>query len=323
MRKFLSVTVLAVAIAALLPACNKSGDAAGPEPAGGSATQAGGAKQSDEAWSEKVNGYIEVGNRLRRFSDGGNEAQQRWAAQSRAKVAAGDFKEIRDDTHYFGDSTLNKLKEALDMPAATPAADEAARALLAALDKYLPNWKALESYNKAKKYEDDGGQEGKRRLPEYVEGIAAISAALDKYSMEVDKLSDEMHARSLAKYKAEGRLLEMHTLVALGSAEKIIDSFDEAGDFKNQAKVEEANKQLAEMDAAIVNIRSEHAKRKEADEGKDLSGRSLPTIDRYESVAEELERLGGYYREARKNPSKFNEAVKKYNDAVEEYNRMN
>lgn len=69
-------------------------------------------------------------------------------------------------------------------------------------------------------------------------------------------------------------------------------------------------------------MKNEHAKRKEVDQEKDRKNRSLPMIDRYDSVHSKLVALAGYYREARKNPSRFNSAISSFNDAIRDYNMM-
>ena len=213
-----------------------------------------------------------------------------------------------------------ELKAAIAMAGETPAADKAAKALVAAIEKYVPEWRALQSYNTARKYEDDNGAEGKRLLVVYHEGQDALRTSLMAFSKEVDALSDTLHEKNLAEYRAEGKLLEMHTLVAMGSAEKILGTFGAAEDFADSAKVESANRELAAMEEAIKGMREEHAKRK----AEDAAGkqRSLPRLDQYDSVANHLETLGGAYRQARKDASSFNNAVRAYNNAVDSFNMM-
>ena len=319
MNKPLSISVLTAAIVLLLPACDKLknvADEASSKVVEQSADITDAVDQ-DAAWNEKVNEYIEVANRMRGALTGGdNPAIQRWVAEADAKVQAGDFKAIRTDSHYYEGRAIDTLKQTMASPGKTEGADNAAKALIAAIEKHLPNWKALESYNKAKKYEDDAGAEGKRLLPAYVEGQTALRSTLENFNREVDLLSREMHDKSLAEYRKEGKLLEMHTLEALSNAEKIIDTFDDEGDFKDKAKLDTANAALAALDTSIAGMRAEHAKRKAGAE------QALPRSDMYSSVADTLEEVGGAYREARKNPSNFNRVVESYNRAIDNYNRM-
>jgi hypothetical protein len=272
---------------------------------------------ADDAWSEKVQAYIDIGNRMRGFLSQMNPQFAIWAEQDKEKVARGDFKEIRTDSHYFSDSDIKNIKEALAMPGETPELDKAAKALLAAVEKYMPNWKALQDYNQAKRYEDDAGAKGKDMLTQYVEGIAAIEKAAGDLSNQIDIAAKIEHEKTLAQFKADGKLLEMHTWEAMGSAEKVIDLFNENDDFKNQDKIKQADGYIASMETSIEALKKEHAKRKAED------AESLPMIDRYDGVVSELNAMAGAYRESRKDPSKFNEAVGAYNDAVDALNMMN
>lgn len=331
-----SSTRTRVAMASLvllgLAACGKTDDkaAASPPAASAAAAAAGSAAgkpsgapaaaadadSASQQWDKKAQAYIQINNRLLKFNSSVNETFAQWAAQARAKVAKGDFKAIRTDTHYFDDSFVKSMKAALDNPASMPAADAAARNLLDATQKYVPNWKSLEEYNKAKKYEDDNGAEGKRMLPMYIEGVEKINDALKQFSAAVDDVAKESNAKALAAYKASGKLLELYRSEALNAARAVADTFSSAKDFKDAAKIEKANAQLAVMEAKLVDMRAEHEKRKAE------SPKSLPMIDRYDSIYSSLTAFAGSYREARKNPQKFNDAIGKFNDAIDASNMM-
>ena len=84
--------------------------------------------------------------------------------EKREKVNRGDFKAICDNSWVYDEDFVNDMKEALDNAASMPERD-AVRNLLEVIQMYVPNWKNLEAYNKSKKYEDDGGAEGKKMLP--------------------------------------------------------------------------------------------------------------------------------------------------------------
>ncbi|XXQ51831.1 DUF3829 domain-containing protein [Xenophilus aerolatus] len=304
----------AAAPPAAAPAAAAAAAAAG-KPSGAPATAAN-ADNASQQWDKKAQAYIQINNRLLKFNSSVNETFAQWAAQARAKVAKGDFKAIRTDTHYFDDSFVKNIKAALDNPASMPAADAAARNLLETTQKYVPNWKSLEEYNKAKKYEDDNGAEGKRMLPMYIEGVEKINDALKQFSAAVDDVARESNAKALAAYKASGKLLELYKAEALNAARAVADTFSSAKDFKDAAKIEKANAQLAIMEAKLVDMRAEHEKRKAE------SPKSLPMIDRYDSISSSLTAFAGAYREARKNPQKFNDAIGKFNDAIDASNMM-
>lgn len=272
---------------------------------------------ADDAWSEKVNAYIKVNNRTAKFLSTTNSTFAEWRARDAEKVAKGDFKAIRTDTHTFDSGTIQNLKAAVAMAGQTPEIDQAANELIAAVEQYLPVWQELVDYNKSKKYEDDNGTKGKNLLASYREGFGKIEAAVKNLDAQVDAAAKKEHEKTLAKFKAEGKLLEMHTWQAMGSAEKIVETFNSNADLKNPAKIEAANKNLADMEASVASLKTEHAARKASGD------KSLPMIDRYDSIVSDLTELAGHYREARKDPSKLNDAIDDYNDAVDDLNMMN
>lgn len=324
-RKSTTLSLSIGCLALALTACGKSGEAPGAQAPGASTAPAAVSKakaspatadQADALWDKKAQAYIRMNNSLTGFNSSMTSVHAKWAAQAEEKVKNGDFKSIRGGLTHFDDSFVKNVKEALDNPAPMPEVDAAAKALLDVTQQYLPNWKSLEEYNKAKRYEDDNGAEGKRMLPMYREGIEKINAALAEFSARVDVVARESTARVTAKYKANGQLMELNKMEALAAARSIADTFSSAKDFKDKDKIEKANAQLVVMEAKLVDMKAEHAKRKAE------SPDSLPRMDRYESVYSELTSFAGKYREARKNPEKFNDAIKGFNKAVDASNMM-
>ncbi|MDR1368382.1 MAG: YiiG family protein [Candidatus Accumulibacter sp.] len=310
MNKKLCLALLACAGIAL-SGCGDSN----PTPPAGKNTAAekkSGSGSAEADWHEKARRYIKINNGIMRLVN--PKYRENNSAESAKK---GNFKEIRTDSYLIGDSFVRDLKEAIAHPGKFPAGvDESGKKLLSAAEKLFPTWTQLEAYNKAKKYEDDKGEKGKELLATYQKDIDALYQAVDEFDKQVDILAKEAHEKSLVEYKKKGLLLEMHTSLAMGAAEKIIDTFDSTDDFKNQAKIDEANAQLAIMETNVEAMKTEYAKRKEK------NPKSLPMMDRYSSLQERLVAFAGYYREARKQPSRFNKAVDEYNRAVSERNRM-
>ena len=275
-------------------------------------------KSNPEAeWQAKAQAYIRVNNSMMGFL-----SSRSTSTRAEENVKKGDFKSIRTDEHYFDASSMRNLEKAMNLPGDFPEIDASAKRLIATAEKYVPVWKELREYNKAKKFEDDNGAHGKKLLSVYSEGIDLLKEQLRDLSTKIDVIAKESHEKTLAKHKAEGRLLEVHTLEALGAAEKIVETFSDAADFKNQNKINAANAQLAIMETNLEGLKTEHAKRKEADQATDRKNRSLPMIDRYNSVHSKLVSLAGYYREARKNPNSFNSVISSFNGAISDYNMM-
>lgn len=107
---------------------------------------------------------------------------------------------VFNDTYIVDQYFLSVLSEARDSQPRMPEIDEAASVLLEVVQKYLPNWKRLIEYNKARRFEDDHGAEGRRMLPAYREGIDRIGTAVARFSENVDAIAKEANARTIAKY---------------------------------------------------------------------------------------------------------------------------
>ena len=325
--RFARSTLAGIIAALFLTACDKDNSSASKpadpnnaKPASSApATPANAAKSAtpspsaDEEWSAKVNEHIKLANKLRGFVWVDNSVLRDLAAKREAKARAGDFKEIRTDDHIFGDA-VEKVKKILSMKGDTPDADKAAAELQAAVEQHLPNWKKLIDYNTSKKYEDDKGEAGKKMLTEYIAATDALKKTVDNYSAKVDVLSRQLHDKTVEKFKANGQLLEMHVMQGMGHAERILDLFGNAADFKNAAKIEQGNKLLVELEKEIDAAKAEYDKRKAANDSKDWNLNTLNT------VVDTLKSFAGYYREARKNPQAFNNAINAYNSAVNSYN---
>ena len=318
-----AIPVIALSFAFVLQGCGKQDSSpatasAPPSPSAATAARVPpAAKAAPEAsWDRKAQAYIQINNGLTDFNSPRNAAFAQWAEEARARVEKGDYKSIRGGTSNFGDSFIRDLKAALNNSASMPEADAAAQNLLDVVQKYLPNWKSLEQYNTAKKYEDDNGAAGKQMLPMYKEGIQQINAALSEFSAKVDVIARESSAKTMAALKSEGKLLELYNMEAMAAARAVADTFTDAADFKNQAKIAQANAQLQTMETKLTEMKAEHEKRKAE------SPKSLPMIDQYDSVISSLTSFAGKYRESRKDPAKFNDAIQEFNRAIESSNRM-
>ena len=281
----------------------KSQDAQGSEKKAGISGQ-------EADWLKKSRAHIRLSNRMTGF------LVDRRARRSEMEAMLGNFKSVRSDDHYFCDVLINDLREAIAMPGTMVEVDAAARQVLSAIESYVPNWRALQEYNKAGLYKEDEGKKGREMLPMYVEGIDALRAAVGKFNDSVGVISRQSHKKVLARYKAEGRLLEMHTWEAIGAARNIIETFNDAEDFKDGARIDFADSQLALIEKSIERMKVEHARRKKYDR------QSLPAVDRYDSVLSSLVDFADYYRSARQNPTRFRGSVSRFNRAVSDVNMM-
>lgn len=315
MQKKLIVALIAASILGL-SACDKAKEVANKVEAEttkavDSAKNAG--SSSEEAISAKINKYVSVSNDLQKYFHESNEFFAKNRAEREAKAKAGDFKSIETNSSVF-ERSGKKLEEIAQMPGDTPDVDNAAKAYAAVITEYLPNWDELQSYNKAKKYEDDNGAKGKELLVKYNEGQAKLIAAQEAFEKVFKVAMDKEKVKRVAEYKAKGQLLELHTTQALENAGQMLEIFDDFADFKNQAKIDKANALLAELDTNLDAMNKEY-QTQEAE-------KKLDAFNTWKSVHSYLVSFTGKYREARKDPKRYNDMVRDYNNAVDDYNRM-
>ncbi|WP_434777330.1 DUF3829 domain-containing protein [Neisseria sp. Ec49-e6-T10] len=322
------ISVLLASLVLSLSACDDKKNSEGNDKQSASTTANGNAVENtqtkedsvqevsatDEAVSKKVNDYIKTNNTLMDFWKLGiTEASIRWAEEDKVKVSKGDFTKIkRSGVFDRGSKALEKTLQ--ENTVNLGELDTAAKTLLETINTYLPKWQELEKYNEAKKFEDDNGAKGKELLVSYQEGLPKIEAAYKAFDQLLDVSMKQEQAKRIALYKKEGRLLELYTEESLGSAEKMLSLFEKTDDFKNQTKIDEANKILAQLDENLDALDKEYNARKAEQDSRVDSG--------YGSVHRDLTSFTGIYREARKNPKKANDLVRKYNDAISSYNRI-
>ena len=318
--------VTAFFIAFALLGCSKEASESTDKKPANSAASAAEAKKTDtknadEAWDAKVNAYISLNNSIMKKQRPANSIDRDHREKREAEAQKGDFKSASGGCSSFWRGFDEELQKTLSMPGEIPEADAAAKKIADVLKKYKPNADALYEYNSAKKYEDDNGAKGKEMLPLYLECVKELRTSTEELEVAMSALAKKMGEKTLARYKAEGRLLDMHTLEALGAAEKIVETFESAEDFKNAEKIKSANEQLELMEKSIEGIRAEFKNNTE-NVGKPSPSGALYTnpSSSYQSVASDLVQLAGYYRTARKSPEKFEQVVGEYNSAVDSYN---
>lgn len=315
MQKKLIVALIAASILGL-SACDKAKEVANKvesetTKAVDSAKNAG--SSSEEAISAKINKYVSVSNDLQKYFHESNELFAKNRAERKAKAKAGDFKSINTNSSVF-ERSGKKLEEIAQMPGDVPDVDNVAKAYAAVIAEYLPNWGELQSYNKAKKYEDDNGAKGKELLVKYNEGQAKLITAQEAFEKVFKVAMDKEKVKRIAEYKAKGQLLELHTTQALENAGQMLEIFDDFADFKNQAKIDKANALLTELDTNLDAMNKEY-QTQEAE-------KKLGTFNTWKSVHSYLVSFTGKYREARKDPKHYNDMVGDYNNAVDNYNSM-
>lgn len=272
-----------------------------------------GAGSTEEATSAKINEYVELSNSLRDYFHKDNAYFEENRIKNLAKAKSGDFKAINTDISTI-ERTQKKFEEIATMSGSIVGVDDAAKAYLEVIKDTLPNWKELEAYNKAKKYEDDKGAKGKELLVKYNEDQAKLLVAQENFDKVFKVALDQEKVKRIAEFKAKGQLLELHANQAMEKAGQILEVFNSTADFKNQAKIDQANTLLAELDTELNAMDKEYQTQKAANK--------LAAGNRWDSVHSKLTSFTGKYREARKDPKRYTDMVSDYNDAIEDYNRM-
>jgi hypothetical protein len=321
-----------------LAACNRSGEgmSATPTPSPAAATASataaaapgplpetpeGAAPPSvnpEAALNDKMEAYTRIGDDLRGFISEDSEFFAKRRAEQAAQVRQGDFTKIRtDDRFFFGRDQLEGLRSTLEMPGQAGELDASANELLTTLDTHLPNWRELREYNEARAYERDQGSKGRRMLPSYVTGIDAVEGAVKKFEARIRSASEVATEAAMAKYRADGLMMEVHTRDALELAEQALKIFNTTDDFKDDGKLAKADGLIADMEGDLKAFRSEYARR------LDSNDPPLPRVDLYDVVDSNLTAMVGHYRAARQDPLQYYYAVDSYNLAVDTLEIMN
>ncbi|MBK5071710.1 DUF3829 domain-containing protein [Budviciaceae bacterium CWB-B4] len=268
--------------------------------------------------SEKVSYYVKATNA---YGGGVLDGTSSWPDKEK-KVKAGiekkDYRVIESWLYFSSrpySSLSNNLKKALKVTEVNiDNIDPKAEAIVASIDKLLPVWEELEKYNKMKKYEDDNGAKGKELMEVFTPGFNQVNEQYKALEAEIRVASEEMKQKRIENYKKEGRLLELYTEESLELARSIVGQFSTLKDYKDKAKIDQANKYLAELEEKLELQTAEYNKAKE--EGKKVDSG-------YSRVNDRLVKFVGTYRDARKKPGSYaNNLVKDFNSAIDTYNSI-
>ncbi|MET0288776.1 MAG: DUF3829 domain-containing protein [Pseudoxanthomonas sp.] len=332
---------MALTLACLsLVACHKAGDgiSATPTPSPSAATASATASATpralpdasttaasapssvnpESARLDKMEAYGRIGDTMRGFISEDSEFFAKRRAEQAAQVRQGDFTKIRtDDRFFFGEDQLSGLRSTVSMPGSVGELDASADELLTTLDQHLPNWRQLREYNEQRGYDQDEGTRGKRMLPRYITGIDAVEGAVKKFEARIRSASEVATEEAMARYRADGLMMEVHTKEALGSAEEALKLFNTTDDFKDEGKLAKADGLIADVEGDLKAFRSEYARR------LDSNDPPLPRVDLYDVVDSNLTSMVTHYRAARQDPLQYYYAVDSYNLAVDTLEIMN
>ncbi|WP_101924684.1 MULTISPECIES: hypothetical protein [Luteimonas] len=172
--------LLAIVLAVSLASCTQdAGDAARVAPATSQDARA----QADAAGTRTAaQAHADLARRLRPFLiERGGATPGRLAADDE-RLRLGAFWKARRDTHHFNAGFHARAEAILARDdGSAPAADAALRALVATVERRLPDWQAMVDYNASGRLAEDGGDEGRRLLPGCIAAIDAIEAAAWAY----------------------------------------------------------------------------------------------------------------------------------------------
>ena len=266
-------------------------------------------ESGETEYLNKVAGYVNINNDLRKYWRGGNLDSsffQEQREKAKEKVEKGDFTQIVSGDSF--ERIAENIVKHQEKYAGTDLAelDKAAKNLADTINQNMPKWKELKEYNEGKRYEDDDGAKGKELLPNYLEAQTKIMAAYEAFDNIAKVESKKAKEIRIAKMKKEGLTYDLYTEEALAKAEKIVMLFSDEKSIKDKAKIEEANAILVELESDLSELK------KIAEEEKE----SL-------SMHDSMVRFTARYRDFRKSPSvnSYNSLVSQYNSTVESFNR--
>lgn len=218
---------------------------------------------------------------------------------------------------WMPESILRNLNNAIDKnpEPVIPELDRKAALLRDNLKTLLPQWKELESYAKAKRYEDDKGVQAKAMMQEFLKTFTEFETLSKDFSAELAQQRNVLKVEMRKIYEAEGKFVQINTDDAIASARQLINLFHSGKDLKNDKKYQEADALLQEMEGKI------DAARKAIEQAK-ADGKKVDSY--YESVLNHLDRFSGRYRSLKKirNVQEMQFLIGIFNDTIGSYNSI-
>ncbi len=294
----------------LLGGCGKGGD----QTANGTATAAetGEAGEAGEAARAKLSAYTAGYNKL--LDTFGLPAMaEAYAKQDIPNQSPTDNISVSDGWLEQGHTLL---KAARAMPGGPADVDQAADALIGALETVMTRLDGLKVYYDSKAYKEDGLKRGKQEDAAMTAEFKAALAAMERFSDILDRERKGATAADLAALQASGDVLGYNTKLALQQAEQLVSMFDSDDDIRNPAIVTRADAQVALVEKTLATLRAELAKAKAA------ATAEKPVDVNYGLVADRLTSAVGDYRDFKQSRevSDYNDLIEHYNDAVEDAN---
>lgn len=314
MKKTLWLSLLACCILGVAGCKLDSSDSKSSDPASSSKSAPGDAEDQEIA---KANVYIQVYNSISdyyRRRPGDEFSVSQLAKVRKNRPGKGRYEYLSVPLSLYT-NVEKDLSRALAMPGKVAELDEVAQEMQKVVAAALPNMQALETYQNSKKYEDDHGKAGFPMQNKLLDDMDKFDAVQDKLDKQLSVYQKRAHARKLANLKQSGDLPMLNAQEALDEAGAILDIMKDPADFKNAAKVNEANAKLATLEAKNEAMLQE-------DKKEQSSSNHRVTRGSFEMLHTDFVDFASAYREARKDPEKLGDLIERYNRIIENMNHF-
>jgi Tfp pilus assembly major pilin PilA len=267
---------------------------------------------TEESATAKFNAYTDAYNKLI-GTFGLPQTYERYVFANPAKKRAIDHINFFDGSL---DGPLESFKKAKAMQATGfNELDQSAEAIIASLEKLIPQLDGLKIYFESKAYRNDDLARIKAEDVSLRANFAAGTVASEKFNALLTIEQKKRGAAQLAAMKASGDSLGYSTKLALQQGEELVSMFSSENDINNPDKYKAADVLVAELDKTLAEQRQHFAAAKDKKPSPDNG---------HESVGRYLVQLIGSYRDLKqfKNSKNFNKMVENYNNAITNANRM-
>ena len=218
-------------------------------------------------------------------------------------------------------SIVDDLKKARADGSGDAALDAAVDGVVATGEKLVAVWTPMDPYYRSKSFLEDKWVRGRAADADMNAGFKGLLASIDKLGGELDRVQEASRTERMAKLKAEGDMLNYHTLASMAVAKKFVNGLDQIDGLKNKDAVAKVDAAASELQASLEELSKALEEAKAAAKAKGEAGKA-PNYN-YESLHGSLLNMIGQWRTFKdsKFPSTYKNIVSYYNSAVGSYNR--
>ncbi|WP_390348045.1 DUF3829 domain-containing protein [Variovorax boronicumulans] len=218
-------------------------------------------------------------------------------------------------------SIVDDLKKARADGSGDAALDAAVDGVVATGEKLVAVWTPMDPYYRSKSFLEDKWVKGRAADADMNAAFKGLLASIDTLGGELDRVQEASRTERMAKLKAEGDMLNYHTLASMAVAKKFVNGLDQIDGLKNKDAVAKVDAAASELQASLEELSKALEEAKAAAKAKGEAGKA-PNYN-YESLHGSLLNMIGQWRTFKdsKFPSTYKNIVSYYNSAVGSYNR--